>query len=224
MKKKNYLSNENILEEIHKSKNSYCWFADPVYRKYDLIVDEKSDHNDDHLVYRVMCNDHIPFDRSNTRRNAGYVATNFRPFKHVCDGKLVGLSHWNNNEFSQDHGRLTDGLARILMLLVERYALRPNWRGYSFVEDFKSSALIHLCQVALRFDESKSKNPFSFYTQCVYNNFLRELKTEKNQTRIRNEILMACGGYTTTSHQIDNQVEQRLPKKRGRPPKKKDID
>jgi hypothetical protein len=36
--KHNYLNNKDILKEIHKSKNTYCWYAVPEDADYDIIV------------------------------------------------------------------------------------------------------------------------------------------------------------------------------------------
>jgi hypothetical protein len=36
--KVNFLSNKEILQEIHKSKNSYCYYVDKNYGNYDIIV------------------------------------------------------------------------------------------------------------------------------------------------------------------------------------------
>ena len=36
--KHNYLNNKDILKEIHKSKLTYCWFADTADSDYDIIV------------------------------------------------------------------------------------------------------------------------------------------------------------------------------------------
>ena len=38
MTKVNYLNNKDLLEEIHKSKNTYCSFTKPEYHQYDIIL------------------------------------------------------------------------------------------------------------------------------------------------------------------------------------------
>ena len=38
--KVNYLNNKDLLEEIHKSKNSYCSYTKDEYSTYDLIVNK----------------------------------------------------------------------------------------------------------------------------------------------------------------------------------------
>ena len=38
MAKVNYLNNKDLLDEIHKSKNTYCSYTKPEYHQYDLIL------------------------------------------------------------------------------------------------------------------------------------------------------------------------------------------
>jgi hypothetical protein len=38
MARNNYLNNKDILKEIHKSKTTYCYFTDPEYNAYDMIL------------------------------------------------------------------------------------------------------------------------------------------------------------------------------------------
>ena len=47
----NYLNNKDILKEIQESKNSYCYFADPSYHRYDFIVDMPQSSIADSLEY-----------------------------------------------------------------------------------------------------------------------------------------------------------------------------
>ena len=38
-----YLTNKELLKEIHKSKMSYCYVKDDQYAEYDLIVETFDD-------------------------------------------------------------------------------------------------------------------------------------------------------------------------------------
>jgi hypothetical protein len=40
---RNYLNNKDMLAEIHKSKNSYCFYTKPEYADYDIILDSIDD-------------------------------------------------------------------------------------------------------------------------------------------------------------------------------------
>lgn len=111
----------------------------------------------------------------------------------------VARSHWcgdlETGEFSINHGRMTNGLGRMLSKLVEEYSKRPNWRGYSYVDEMRAHALMHLCADGLRFDESRQSppNPFGFYTRLVQNCFLKFLEGEKRGQRIKDQLRMAYG-------------------------------
>ena len=121
-----------------------------------------------------------------------YVKVNFPPFQHFKldeEGNpvLVGKSHWKGDlatgEFDKEHGTITKKLAIMYMKLCERYATRSNWRGYTYNDEMRSQALLQLTYIGLRFDESKSANPFAYYTAAVTNSFTRILNIEKrNQT------------------------------------------
>jgi len=94
---------------------------------------------------------------------------------------------------SKSVGRITDKLARMLMLLTDRYSRKANFSGYSFREDMVSAALINLCQNALKFNPEKSSNPFAFYTTAIKNSFLQYMLDEKKQRYIRDTLLVEAG-------------------------------
>ena len=49
--------------------------------------------------------------------------------------------------------------------------------------------LLQLAQIGLQFDESKSQNPFAYYTAAVTNSFVRVINLEKRNQNIRYDIL-----------------------------------
>jgi hypothetical protein len=131
-----------------------------------------------------------------------HMRVNFPPFWHYrIDANkqpfLVGKSHWigdlETGEFSKEHGKMTRTLANMFIKLTERYATRSNWRGYTYNEEMRGQALLQLSQIGLQFDESKSQNPFAYYTAAITNSFTRVLNIEKKNQNIRDDILEING-------------------------------
>jgi hypothetical protein len=131
-----------------------------------------------------------------------HVRVNFPPFFHyrINEHKIpymVGKSHWKGDlesgEYSREHGQMTRKLAMMFMKLCERYATRSNWRGYTYNEEMRGQALLQLSQIGLQFDESKSQNPFAYYTAAITNSFTRILNIEKKNQNIRDDILEMNG-------------------------------
>jgi hypothetical protein len=245
-----YLTNKDLLREIHLSKNTYCSFSKPEYGQYDIIlpnlekinvrsvaeakrnraarlskeaheqamlaggkklpakgfeIDYKKINKQD-LVFRIMTFEHIPLapGRKKTIKNTAdsHDKVNFPPFQHwkfddndnlVC----VGKSHWKGGiktgKFSKEHGQMTNNLARMFIKLCERYATRGNVRGYTYNDEMRGQAILQLTQIGLQFDESKSDNPFAYYTAAVTNSFVRIINIEKRNQNIRDDILEMNG-------------------------------
>jgi len=170
-------------------------------KQAECEVDYKSITKEE-LIFRIMSFDHIP-EEPGRKKNPKTVADtktklNFPPFQHYKfddDGNLqcVGKSHWiggmENGHFSKDHGQATNKLAMMWLKLVDRYATRGNVRGYTYNDEMKGQAIVQLAQIGLQFDESKSNNPFAYYTAAVTNSFVRVINLEKRNQNIRDDIL-----------------------------------
>jgi len=165
--------------------------------EYDYKQIEKTD-----LIFRIMTFDHIP-EEPGRKKNPKTVADtkiklNFPPYQHFKfndDDEIicVGKSHWvggmENGYFSKEHGRATNKLAMMWMKLCDRYATRGNVRGYTYNDEMKGQAILQLAQIGLQFDESKSQNPFAYYTAAVTNSFVRVINIEKRNQSVRDDIL-----------------------------------
>lgn len=154
------------------------------------------------VIFRIMTYDHIP-EEPGRKKNPKTVAdtktkVNFPPFQHYKysdSGELicVGKSHWEggmeNGYFSKQSGKVTNKLALMWMKLCDRYATRGNVRGYTYNDEMRGQAILQLSQIGLQFDESKSNNPFAYYTAAVTNSFVRVINIEKRNQNIRDDIL-----------------------------------
>jgi hypothetical protein len=171
----------------------------------DCAVDYKKITKQE-LIFRIMTFDHIPLN--NTRKkNPKSLAdhrdkVNFPPFQHfkfneADELECVGKSHWKGGlktgKFDKDAGQITNTLARMMIKLCERYATRGNVRGYTYNDEMKGQAILQLTQIGLQFDESKSDNPFAYFTAAVTNSFVRVINVEKRNQNIRDDILEMNG-------------------------------
>ena len=91
------------------------------------------------------------------------------------------------------NGASRKNMYKMFIKLSERYAQRSNWRGYTYNEEMRGQAVLQLSQIGLQFDESKSENPFAYYTAAVTNSFTRVLNIEKKNQNIRDDMLEING-------------------------------
>ena len=204
-------------------------------KQADCEIDYKKISKTD-VIFRVMMFDHIPDDKGRKRKPKTIADTkeklNFPPFQHYKfndEGELicVGKSHWGggmeNGYYDKGCGQATEKLAMMWMKLCERYATRGNVRGYTYNDEMKGQAILQLAQIGLQFDESKSNNPFAYYTAAVTNSFVRVINIEKRNQNIRDEILEL--NHMNPSFTRQNQGvwerEQAEHNKKWNPPEKK---
>lgn len=252
-KPKVYLTNKDILKEIHLSKLTYCSTSDSKYHDYDVIVNDISEvtyekaeesrilrlerlnsiissnnklneTNEPELnledifisdiVFRVMKADHLPIDPTGKNKmNPGHIRVNFPPFSHyiIENGAAneVLRSHWKGTieegEFSMEHGKYTRNLSSMFLLLVKRYGSKASFCGYSYLEEMQGSAITQLVQNGLLFDESKSSNPFAFYTTLMKRCFIRQIDIEKKIQSTRDDLLIASGANPSITRQINDE-------------------
>ena len=65
--------------------------------------------------------------------------------------------------------------------------------GNTYIDEMRGQAILQLSQIGLQFDESKSENPFAYYTAAVTNSFTRVLNIEKKNQNIRDDMLEQNG-------------------------------
>lgn len=269
MKRTKYLTNKDLLAEIHKSKGTYCSFVDDEDAQYDIILPSLEKVNrlsiaqakrnqadrvgkrlyeeakaakkkvkqaevlpdwkkieKTNLIFRIMTFDHIPLEPGRKRKTKTvadeHTKVNFPPFQHwkfndkdelIC----VGKSHWeggiHNGHFNKGHGRMTEDLGRMFLKLADRYGTRSNWRGYTYNDEMRAQAVLQLSQIGLQFDESKSLNPFAYYTAAVTNSFTRVLNIEKKNQNIRDDILQDNGlnpSFTRQNQEVFKEDKEKL--------------
>lgn len=108
----------------------------------------------------------------------------------------------------RERGVVSDKLGRMLLLIVENYARKYNWVNYTFRDDMKGHAMVHLSNAALKFDPARSNNPFAYYTQVAKNAFIQIIKQERKQRDIKDLHITEDGGMASWTFQDAYKAEQ----------------
>jgi hypothetical protein len=115
---------------------------------------------------------------------------------HYVDNKefLKEMIKWKAKyDSAESSGRKTPPvssyIAESFLKIAEHLSYRPNFMNYPYREEMVGDGIENCLMYAHNFDPSKSKNPFSYFTQIIYFAFLRRIEKEKKQSYIKYKIM-----------------------------------
>ena len=76
-------------------------------------------------------------------------------------------------------------IGECFMKIAEGLSHKPNFINYTYREEMISDGIENCLQYFDNFDETKSKNPFAYFTQVIYFAFLRRISKEKKQLYVK---------------------------------------
>jgi len=76
-------------------------------------------------------------------------------------------------------------IGECFMKIAEGLSHKPNFINYSYRDEMISDGIENCLMYFSNFDESKSKNPFAYFTQIIYYAFLRRIQKEKKQLYVK---------------------------------------
>lgn len=133
--------------------------------------------------------------------------------KFYIDRKLLFIEVIKSKESDE----MSPELTRMLMLLVSKFAASANFRGYTYIDDMQSYAILMLVRTWRSFNPEKSDNPFGFYTQCISHSFKQYLNQEKKHRNIRDALMVKNGLTPSFGYQLEQSAK--FPTEEGDPNK-----
>jgi hypothetical protein len=71
------------------------------------------------------------------------------------------------------------------MKIAEGLSHKPNFINYTYRDEMISDGIENCLMYFSNFDETKSNNPFSYFTQIIYYAFLRRIQKEKKHLYVK---------------------------------------
>lgn len=103
---------------------------------------------------------------------------------------ISGEELYNEVLKCQQEGRVSNRLGEMFMTLAKRYGTKPNFSGYSYIDEMICSGITSCVAALHKFDANKSTNAFAYFTQIIHTSFLQVLNKEKNHQMIRDKSMV----------------------------------
>lgn len=101
---------------------------------------------------------------------------------------------------AKQKGEFTPRLAVLIKRLIENFSRHRQFIRYTYREDMVAAALLNCSKFWHRFDETKSQNPFAYFTQVAKNSFYSYLNTEREQNAITDELRFMYAGMQSSGN------------------------
>ena len=82
-----------------------------------------------------------------------------------------------------------------IMKIIDNFALKGRWRGYTYIDDMKSDAFLTCLKYIHNFNIEKSNNAFAYITQITKFAFRQFIDKENNQTAIKLKAVNESSPY-----------------------------
>jgi hypothetical protein len=171
--------------------------------------------NKEHIeLFQVLCtlsgrrskihkHTHISFGKKAEYYNINVYSTRKNKTKGDCinlhGGKRNGREHVGSGKVNHQNEPTTYYKGMVWCPETEYgcFIARRNGTvfltGNTYVDEMRGQALLQLSQIGLQFDESKSSNPFAYFTAAVTNSFTKVLNIERKSQNIRDDLLEYVG-------------------------------
>jgi DNA-directed RNA polymerase specialized sigma24 family protein len=85
--------------------------------------------------------------------------------------------------------KMSDKLGLMLTNIANRFASRPNFRNYSYREDFVSDAILRMVQQIHKINLDHPKcNPFSYLTMTCYHVYIAKITKENKFSKMKDDL------------------------------------
>ena len=102
--------------------------------------------------------------------------------------------------------KISDYVGDCIQKICTNLARKYTFSGYHFRDDMVADAIVHCLRYIDSFDITQSENPFSYFTQAAYYQFLARIASEKQYSYVKAKSLMNSAIYDELSDQGDSSI------------------
>ena len=89
---------------------------------------------------------------------------------------------------SEEKPPISEYIGKCFWDIAVGLSYRPNFINYTYKDEMILDAIENCITYCSNFDPTKSKNPFSYFTQIVYYAFVRRIEKEKKHNYVKHKL------------------------------------
>ena len=95
----------------------------------------------------------------------------------------------NALEKETERPRVPNYIGECIMKIAQHLSYKPNFINYTYKDEMISDGIENCLLYIDNFNPEKSSNPFAYFTQIIYYDFIRRIQKEKKQTYVKYKSL-----------------------------------
>lgn len=103
--------------------------------------------------------------------------------------------------------RVSEFIGKCIMNISQNLSRKYQFANYPFRDEMVADAIVHCLRYIDSFDPEKSTNPFSYYTQTAYYQFLDRIRQERIHTYVKCKATMNSVVMSELASADDNASE-----------------
>jgi hypothetical protein len=107
--------------------------------------------------------------------------------------------------------KISPYIGQCIILICNNLAKRPNFSGYSFIQDMIDDGIIDCTAAVDNYDPTSTFTPFAYFTKVAWNAFVRRIFKEKKQNYIKHKNYEYASVLVGTNSIYDNNTFKRDP-------------
>lgn len=85
-------------------------------------------------------------------------------------------------------GVFNDTLGKYVLQIVNGLSHRPNFNGYTYIDEMRSEATLAVVKGLKNFNLEKYDNPFAYITQIAWHAFIAYINKEKTKSKTKQRL------------------------------------
>ena len=100
--------------------------------------------------------------------------------------------------------QLSNFIGDCFIKIAKNLSKKYQFSGYSWRDEMVSDAIVHCVRYVDSFNVEKTNNPFSYFTQAVYYQFLARIEQEKEESYVKYHATLTSAAYGEACNNPDD--------------------